>query len=119
MAVSAGEGEAVREGRTEADDAVPPRDAMDDISLEATVRMAWVSKSGDCFDSPDEHSGLPTDFPDVFPAADRVSRKVEKTLCLVGVQVGPTLEPCRKMGLDGFHEVSRGRTGAEGTAGAA
>lgn len=118
MAESEGVGGEVREERTKADDAVPPRDAMDDISLEPTVGMVGVSKSGNGLDSPDEPRVLPTDFPDIFPAADRVSRKVEETLCLVGVQVGFTLEPRHKVGLDGFHEVSRGRASAEGTAGA-
>lgn len=109
----------MREGHTEADDAVPPCDAMDDISLEAAVVIAGVLKSGICFDRPDESSGLPTDFPDVVPAADWVSGKVEETLCSIGVQVCSALEPCRKVGLYGFHKVGRGGTGAEGTAGAA
>ena len=104
----------VREGHTEADDAVPPCDAIDDISLEpAGVLTSWTS-----FDSPDESSGLPTDFPDVVPAADWVSRKAEETLCLIGVQVCSTLEPCCEVGLYGFHKVGRGRAGAEGTASA-
>lgn len=107
------------EGHTEADDAVPPRDTMDDISLEPAVAIARVSKSRIYFDSPHESSGLPADFPDVFPAADRVSREAEETLCLIGIQVGSTVEPCCKVCLDGFHEISRGRAGAEGTAGAA
>jgi hypothetical protein len=100
---------------TEADDAVPPCDAMDDISLEPAVVIAGVLE---CFDSPDESSGLPTDFPDVVPAADWVSGKVEETLCLIGVQVCSALEPCCKVGLCGFHKAGRGGTGAEGTAGA-
>lgn len=64
------------EGHTEADDAVPPRDTMDDIPLESAVAIAGVSKSGICLDGPYESSGFPTDFPDIFPAADWVSRKV-------------------------------------------
>ena len=107
----------MREGPTEADNAVPPRDAVNDVSLEAAVvARAW--KSGIRFDSPNESSGLPSDFPDVFPATDWVAREAEDALCLIGVQEGSTLEPCCKVGLYGFHQVGRGRTAAEGTTGA-
>lgn len=101
--------------RTEADDAVPPRDAMDDVSLKTAVAIA---SSGIRLDSPHESSGFPSDFPNIFPVADWVSRKVEKSLGLIGVQVGSTFEPCCKVELDGSHKVSRGSPGAEGTASA-
>ena len=73
-------------GRTEADDAVPPGDAVDDVALERAV--------GGWFDRPDESTGFATDLADVVSAADGVAGEAEGAPGLVWVQVGPAFEPC-------------------------
>ena len=52
---------------------------MYDIPLETAVVTTGFRKIGICFDSPNEFPGLPSDFPDVFPATDWVARKAENT----------------------------------------